>query len=588
MQRKIKIIGFIGLILAMFMGSLDATIVNIALPDIMKDLGSNLTNTSWVATIYVLAMASFIITAAKLADIFGRKKVMLIGIVLFGAFSFACMTAKTLGFLIIYRAFQGIGGAILTPIILPMGVELFGKLNTSKITACMGAFSASAAASGPAIGGFIINYSNYHWIFGINVPISIVAFMMVVFGTKESYDSSIEKYIDWAGVLLLTIFLGMLCFGLLEGREYGWTSSMIITSFVVSGITLILFVIAELKVKSPIINLKLFREKTFSSSCFIYMVFGFAIIDPSLILNYFLQNIKGYSALYSAYLIIPTSLAIAVGMPLATRMYKSVSSRLLISIGLVITSGGLCMLGLLKTSTSSEIIVCCNIIIGLGLGFTAIATTSSVKFLPVDKIGIGSGVVNASRYVGQAIGMALLVTILNHNVITAKNNIRTIAYNQINERVLSQHVKKVAREQIKVTFSNSKNTNVSGGNSKKMKHQIIEAAKQGNGLPIPKHDSDYYNLYVANDHLSKGMLALGENPLLSNITEPVLLGQHKLGMGIKLLAQKRELSEAFNIIKVNKNKELSNAFSKVFKLSAIIILGSLPLSLMTDRKSKSY
>lgn len=129
-------------------------------------------------------------------------------------------------------------------------------------------------------------------------------------------------------------------------------------------------------------------------------------------------------------------------MPLATRMYKSVSSRLLISIGLVITSGGLYMLGLLKTSTSSEIIVCCNIIIGLGLGFTAIATTSSVKFLPVDKIGIGSGVVNASRYVGQALGMALLVTILNHNVITAKNNIRTIAYNQINERVLSQHVKK--------------------------------------------------------------------------------------------------------------------------------------------------
>lgn len=154
-------------------------------------------------------------------------------------------------------------------------------------------------------------------------------------------------------------------------------------------------------------------------------------------------------------------------MPLATKMYKLVSSKLLVSIELVVTSGGLAMLGLLKTSTSSSIIVCCNIIIELGLGFTAIAMTSSVKFLPIDKTGIGSGIVNAARYIGQALGMALLVTILNNSVITAKNNVRTVATNQINERVLSRHVKKVAKEQIRITFSNSKNTNVNVNSSKK-------------------------------------------------------------------------------------------------------------------------
>ena len=146
MSNTRKTVGFIGLILAMFMGALDATIVNIAIPDIMDDLHTGLTDTSWVATIYVLAMSVFIITVSKLADIYGRKLVMLIGVVLFGGFSFACMTANSLLPLIIYRFFQGLGGAILTPIVLPMGIELFGKEKTSRITAVMGAFGALAAS----------------------------------------------------------------------------------------------------------------------------------------------------------------------------------------------------------------------------------------------------------------------------------------------------------------------------------------------------------------------------------------------------------------------------------------------------------
>ncbi|MBB1079745.1 DHA2 family efflux MFS transporter permease subunit [Limosilactobacillus sp. STM2_1] len=586
MSQTRKIIGFIGLILAMFMGALDATIVNIALPDIMKDLGTNLTNTSWVATIYVLAMASFIITAAKLADILGRKKVMLLGIILFGGFSFACMTAKTLNLLIIYRFFQGIGGAILTPIVLPMGIELFGKANTSKITAFMGAFSALAAAGGPAIGGFIINYSNYHWIFGINVPIAVIAFIMVLLGTGESYDTSIEKSVDWFGVVLLTVFLGSLCFGLLEGHEYGWASKTIVISFVTSGITLVLLLLTELKVKSPIINLELFREKTFTSSCIIYMVFGFAIIGPSLILNYFLQNVKNYSALHSAYLIIPASLAISVGMPLATKMYKVVSSRLLVGIGLIVTSGGLAMLGLLKTSTSSSIIVCCNIIIGLGLGFTAIAMTSSVKFLPVDKTGIGSGVVNAARYIGQALGMALLVTILNNSVITAKNNIRTVAYNQINERVLSRHVKKVAREQIEAMFDNDSNNNTHT-KQQIMQRKIKRAAKFTNGLPIPRQGTSYRKLYLVNQKLTTGTQQLENIPQLKNAVAKVNAGQSKIGTGIKLLAQREQLIQALNKIKSAKNYQLAHAFSKVFNITALITLIACPLAKFTDKELSS-
>lgn len=263
MTKSRKILGFIGLVLALFMGALDATIVNIALPNIMEELHTGLTDTSWVATIYVLAMSVFIITVSKLADIYDRKLVMLIGVVIFGIFSFACMMADSLLLLIIFRFFQGIGGAILTPIVLPMGIELFGKENTSRITAIMGAFSALAAAGGPVIGGLIVHWTTYHWIFGINVPIAIFAFLMILVGTKESYDLTISKNIDWLGMIFLTCTLGGLIFGLLEGHEYGWGSQTIIASFIISVVGLFFLFLTERRVKSPMVEvIKIAAQKT--------------------------------------------------------------------------------------------------------------------------------------------------------------------------------------------------------------------------------------------------------------------------------------------------------------------------------------
>lgn len=587
MSNTRKTVGFIGLILAMFMGALDATIVNIAIPDIMDDLHTGLTDTSWVATIYVLAMSVFIITVSKLADIYGRKLVMLIGVVLFGGFSFACMTANSLLPLIIYRFFQGLGGAILTPIVLPMGIELFGKEKTSRITAVMGAFGALAAAGGPVIGGVIINWTSYRWIFGINIPIAILAFLLILIGTKESYDKTISKSIDWLGMIFLTITLGGLVFGLLEGREYGWSSQMIVSSFVSSLIGLILLIFTERKVKSPIIELTLFKEKTFTASSIVYMIFGFAIIVPSFVVNYFLQNVRNYSALHSAYLIVPASLAIAVSMPLATKMYQKISAKLLIGIGIVVTAGGLFMLELVEYDTPKSIIICCNIIIGLGLGFMAMSLTSSVKYLPVTKTGIGSGIVNASRYIGQALGIALLVTILNGNINTAKTNIKDTAYHQIDRHVLSSKVKKVAREEIKVTFKTSKDSTKVSGKQRHMIKRIKKAARDTSQLPQPKKGSDYRKLYNANK-----LLVNGSEKLIATIPIPqtklglttLSAGQKKMSSAIQLLAQKKELTDSLHAITQSKNDELSKAFDQVFNIGGIIVLVCIPLAFLTERK----
>ena len=586
MSKIKKSFGFIGLVLAMFMGALDATIVNIALPDIMKDLNTSLTDTSWVATIYVLAMAVFIITASKLADLYGRRLVMLIGVTLFGVFSFACMTASSLSLLIVFRFFQGIGGAILTPIVLPMGIALFGKSSTSKVTAIMGAFSALAAAGGPVIGGLIIHLTTYHWIFGINIPIAILAFLLILWGNEESYDFSIAKEIDWLGMLFLTCTLGGLTFGLLEGREYGWTSAVILLSFVISLIGLILLIVVEGKVKSPIIELSLFKEKTFTASSIIYMIFGLAIIVPSLILNYFLQNVRNYSALHSAYLIVPASLAIVVGMPLATKMYQKLTAKLLICIGMFIMAGGLFMLSLVQYATSKSIIICCNVVIGLGLGFMAMALTASVKYLPVTKAGIGSGIVNASRYIGQAIGMALLITILNANINTAKDNIRHDAYVQIDKHNLSSSVKKVAKTEIKQTFKSSNSTTDFSTKQSKMIKKIKAVAKETDNLPTPKKGSNYRKLYDANNALVTGTEKVVVN-LPQQLSSSLLSlgeGQVQLGLAIQLLAQKEELTDTFKQIKDSKNKNLSQAFDQVFVVGSLIVLLSTPLAYLTDKK----
>ena len=575
MTKSRKILGFIGLVLALFMGALDATIVNIALPNIMEDLHTGLTDTSSVATIYVLAMSVFIITVSKLADIYGRKLVMLIGVVIFGIFSFACMVADSLLLLIIFRFFQGIGGAILTPIVLPMGIELLGKENTSRITAIMGTFSALAAAGGPIIGGLIVHWTTYHWIFGINVPIAIFAFLMILVGTKESYDLKISKNIDWLGIIFLTCTLGGLIFGLLEGHEYGWASQTIIASFIISVVGLFFLCLTEGRVKSPIIDLKLFKESTFTSSSLIYMIFGFAIIVPSLILNYFLQNVRNYSALHSAYLIIPTSLAIVVGMPLATKMYQKISARLLISIGLVITAGGLFMLSLIQYNTSQSLIVCCNVIIGLGLGFMAMSLTSSVKYLPINKAGIGSGIVNASRY----------ITILNSNVNIAKTQIKETAYNQIEKRVLSTNVKKVAKKEISKTFDTTKKNNSISTKQSNMVEAIKIAAQKTDNLPEPKKGSNYRKIYDANQLLINGVETVSSSvPQLSTSLKTISGGQAKVGTAIKLLAQKDELASALKVIVKEKNEQLSRAFDNVFIVGAIIVLICTPLALMTEKR----
>ena len=205
---------------------------------------------------------------------------------------------------------------------------------------------------------------SWHWIFGLNVPIGLISLLLVLLFTKESFDETLVGHFDISGMLFLTISLTGITFGLLEGREYGWTSTLILSSFLAGIIGLIAFILIELKVSSPIVELNLFRDKTFTSSCIIYFATGFALVAPAVIFNYYLQNVLNYDALHAALMIIPVSLAIAVTMPLATRLSDRISAIPVNLIGMLLIAGSLLLFSFITTTTPKRIMIVFSIIIG--------------------------------------------------------------------------------------------------------------------------------------------------------------------------------------------------------------------------------
>ncbi|MFT8607910.1 MFS transporter [Liquorilactobacillus ghanensis] len=612
MSKIIKIVSFIGLTIAMFMGTLDSTIVNIALPKIMSDFNTGITNVSWVSTIYTLSLAVFMITSSKIADCYGRKKVMLVGLVLFGGFSAASMLSNSLLELIIFRFFQGIGGAIITPIVLPMGIEIFGKENTSKLASAVGAVTALAAAGGPPIGGIILEYASWREVFGINIPLTIISFVIILVWTNESYDESLAGNIDSLGTILLTIGLGGITFGMLEGRQYSWSSSLILSALIGGILALVIFILIERKIKNPLLELNLFREKTLTASSIVYFITGFALVCPMLILNYFLQDVLNYSALTSAFIIMPISLTIMFSMPLGTKLFEKVGAIPVTFAGLFIMAVSLFLLSLIKVNTPKEIMVIFVIINGIGFGFSCVSLVSSVKHLPKNKSGMGSGIVNAARQIGTCLGIALLVTVLDGNVTTAKNNIKQDSLRIINKQSLSKKVKTTSRQELNKLFSTTDSSTIS--TKKKQKHlkkEIVEAAKSTKSLPIPKSNSNYGKIYQAETKIYYATQTVNNNstkitdelniiskensfisPLFSimrkinKVSNEISLKQKKVLTAIKLLAQKRELNHVLNQIKSKKNQQISKAFSHTYLLGSLIVLVLSPVALWTDRKEK--
>jgi len=464
-----KAFAFIAIDIACFLTVLDSTIVNVSLPSMAEHFKTTTTGISWVSTAYLIAFSALLINFSKIADIFGRKKLFLIGLLLFGIASACCGLVDSLGLLIGFRILQGVGAAILTPLSIPLGVELFGKKALGKLSVIVGLTISISAASGPVIGGMLNEFFSYRAIFYVNIPFVILALILGMFYVKECYDETIEKKIDIIGSILLFLALGSLTFLLVKGNDYGWGSYKIISLIGVSVLSAVLFAIFESRLKNPMIEFKLFRIRSFTSSIILIAVFFFAYMPMAYLINFFFENTLEYSVFRAGLMMGIPSLTALITTPLMPILAKQLSGRVISFLSIIIAVLGNILLAFMNSSNYMIIICSSFILMGFGVRLTTILYQTAYEEISNDKNGIASGIQNSMRQLTACIAIALVVTLSSHYTEVAIDHTKDTMISEVMaSKVLDQSVQNAF-----LTAVNSSTGTVSMKESKKMVHTLF-------------------------------------------------------------------------------------------------------------------
>lgn len=461
MNKKQKVLAFISLAIACFLTVLDSTIVNVSLPSMADYFKTDITGISWVSTAYLIPFSALLINFSKIADIYGRKKLFLIGLLVFGSSSVLCGLSTSLSMIIIFRIMQGIGAAILAPLSIPLGIELFGKDSMSKLGIIIGMTISIAAASGPVVGGILNEAFGFKAIFYVNVPFILISIILGTKHLRECYDRTIEKKIDYIGSILLAYGIGALTFLLVKGSSYGWGSTKIITLIATSVISIIAFLIYEVKSKNPMIEFKLFKIKSFTSSITIIGVIFFAYMPISYLMNFYLETQLGYSVLKSGMILGIVSGVSFIMSPIFGIISQKYGARIISLLAIIFVSLGDLMFVFMNTSNNIMIIYSSFIIVGLGVGATSPLYKSAFDEISKDKNGIASGILNSFRQLTACLAIALVSTLSSSYSAQAIDNSKSRIIDIVNNNtVLEEQVKSTITDKIK-TSDTSKNISFS-------------------------------------------------------------------------------------------------------------------------------
>jgi EmrB/QacA subfamily drug resistance transporter len=404
--------------LGTFMLLLDITIVNVALPDIQKALHSSFSDLQWIVDAYALTLAAFLLTAGSLADMYGRRLLYLIGLVIFTCASVLCGFSVSTLMIQLSRGLQGVGGAIMFAVSLALLADAFRGKDRGVAFGVWGAVTGLAVAIGPLLGGILTSGISWRWIFFVNAPIGVLALVITTIRVAESRAPHATRP-DWAGFGLFTIALASLVYGLIESNQKGFTDSLVLGCFAVAAVLLLAFVIVELRMSSPMFDLKLFRLPTFTGGLVAAFGLSASIFSMLLYLVLYLQDILGYSALGTGVRLTVISGGILVTATVSGRLTSRVPIRFLIGPGLLLVGLGLLLMRGLDASSTWTHLIPGMIIGGLAVGLVnpPLASTA-VGVVQPQRAGMASGINSTFRQVGIATGIALLGSLFSNQVRT--------------------------------------------------------------------------------------------------------------------------------------------------------------------------
>jgi EmrB/QacA subfamily drug resistance transporter len=393
----------------LFMIMLDNTVVNVALPSIQNDLGISQSGLEWVVNAYALTFGVLLLSGGKLADLLGRRRIFIIGLIIFTASSLACGMATGDMTLIAARTVQGIGAALMNPATLSIITATFPPRQRGMAIGIWAGISAMALAIGPLVGGILTQKINWSWIFFINVPIGVAGILAARVFIDESRDTSHEQRLDVPGLVSSGIGLFAISYALISTNHHAWTSPLVVSMFAVGAVAMVIFVLLELRQRLPMLDLSLFRDATFAGANAVMLLTGVAMFGIFFFNSLFFQRIMGWSAIQTGAVFLPMTVLIMFVAPAAGKFSDRIGSRWLMAAGMLLLTGSLLDFAQLEQSSNFWDVVPALILGGVGMGLVMTPTTAAAMgSVPVDKAGVGSAVINSMRQVGGSFGIAVM------------------------------------------------------------------------------------------------------------------------------------------------------------------------------------
>jgi EmrB/QacA subfamily drug resistance transporter len=399
---------------AQFMVVLDATVVNVALPSIQKDLGLSEANLQWIVNAYTLVFGGFLLLGGRAGDLLGRKRLFLFGLVVFTTASLLDGLSSSSGMLIAARGLQGLGAAFISPAALAIITTTFEEgAERAKALGVWAAIAIGGSAVGLIVGGALTQYISWPWIFFINVPVGIAVFLLSLRFVPESKAEVVHRSFDVAGAVTVTGGLMTLVYAIVEAQEKGWTSAQTIGTFVLSAVLLVSFVFIELRTKAPLVRLSIFRTRSLTAANVTMFLVGAGLFAMFFFNSLYLQRVLGYGPLDAGLAFLPFTAGIILSAGFASNFAPKLGVRPVAIGGMIVTIAGMLLLTQLPVDGSyvSDVLPAL-VLTSLGLGcvfvpLTLVATTGLVN----EDQGLASGLFNTSQQIGGALGLAILATI---------------------------------------------------------------------------------------------------------------------------------------------------------------------------------